>query len=254
MNPYLIALVAFLCIFGGAMTGFFIQRFLPPHHLTKESLDSVKLGAGLIATMAALILGLLVSSSKETYDRVNCLVNEAAANVINLDRLLRNIGPEADPCREILKSQARMVLRDVWPEDEKASMKGSAAFKQESNILPLISKIAALHADNPGTIQYRTDAVTVASSLNTQRSQITVESISTLPKPLIVIPVFWITFLIFVYAIFAPRNATVKIVLFFCSVSISGAIYLICEMSMPLDGSIKVPSQPFRTALEMIGG
>jgi len=252
MNPYLIALASFLCIFGGAMTGFFVQRFLPPHHLTKESLDSVKLGAGLIATMAALILGLLVSSSKETYDRVNCLVNEAAANVINLDHLLYNIGPEADPCREILRGQVQRVLHDVWPEDVKAATKGSAAFRQESNIKPLIGKIASLHVSDPGSIQYRNDAMAVSASLNAQRSQITVESTSTLPKPLIVIPIFWITFLIFVYSIFAPRNATVKIVLFFCAVSIAGAIYLICEMSMPLDGSIKVPSQPFRTALELI--
>lgn len=252
MNSYLIALIAFACIFGGAMAGFFFQRFLPSHHLTKESLDSVKLGAGLIATMAALILGLLVSSSKGTFDRVNVLVNEAAANVINLDRTLRNLGPEAQPIREVLRLQAQRVLHDVWPEDAKGSLKGSSAFRQEVTLMPLIQRIAELRVSGQGAEQYRSEAIAAASSLNLQRSQITVESTASLPLPLVVIPILWITFLIFVYGVFAPRNATVKTVLFFCALSIAGAIYLICEMSMPLDGSIKVPSQPFRTALELI--
>jgi hypothetical protein len=71
------------------------------------------------------------------------------------------------------------------------------------------------------------------------RSQISSEATSKLPIPLVIIPVFWITFLSFVYGLFAPRNATVTLVLFFCAVSIVGAI--------------KAPLQPFRTPLEMIG-
>jgi len=101
MNSYLIALISFACIFGGAVGGFLLQPFLPKHHLSKESQDSVKLGAGLIATMAALILGLLVSSSKGTYDRVNMLVNDAAPNSIRLDQELRNFGPVAGSGIEI---------------------------------------------------------------------------------------------------------------------------------------------------------
>ena len=252
MNSYLIASVAFLCIFGGAMSGFFFQRFLPSHHLSKDSHDSVKLGAGLIATMAALILGLLVSSSKGTYDRVNLLINDAAANTISLDKTLRNFGPEAAPIRKLLLDRVIMIRNEVWPEDNKGLHKGSAALRQESNILSLIKDIASLHASDLGSTQMKNNALSIASDLNKERWQITVESSSKLPFPLVVIPVFWITFLTFVYGLFAPRNGTVLAVLFFCSLSISGAIYLICEMSMPLDGSIKVPSQPIQTALELI--
>jgi hypothetical protein len=253
MNSYLIALIAFLCIFGGAMTGFFVQRFLPPHHLSKESLDSVKLGAGLIATMAALILGLLVSSSKGTYDRVNVLINEAAANTISLNQMLKNYGPEADPLRQILYDRVTRIRNDIWPEDSKAATKGSEAIKQESSILGLISRITALNSGSAETLPFKSNALALANELNRERWQITVESCSKLPLPLVVIPVFWITFLTFVYGVFSPRNGTVTLVLFFCSISIAGAIYLICEMSMPLDGAIKVPSQPIQTALELIG-
>lgn len=252
MNSYLIALIAFAFIFGGAMAGFFFQRFLPAHHLNKESLDSVKLGAGLIATMAALILGLLVSSSKGTYDRVNVLINKAAANAINLNQTLKNFGPEADPLRQVLIDRITRIGNDIWPEHAKAATKGSEAIKQESTILGLTKMITGLKADSADAVQMKSVALAISAELNEERWQITVESTSKLPLTLVAIPVFWITFLIFVYAIFAPRNGTVKTVLFFCSLSIAGAIFLICEMSMPLDGSIKVPKQAFQTALEMM--
>jgi hypothetical protein len=252
MNSYLIAAVSFLCIFGGALGGLIIQSFLPPHHLTKESQESVKLGAGLIATMAALILGLLVSSSKGTYDRVNVLINEVAANMISLDQTLRNYGPEADPLRHNLLERFTTVRNDIWPEKNMVVTKSSDAFRKESTILGLVKKIAALKSDDPGALQMQSNAIHIATELNQQRWKITVESTSKLPLTLVVIPIFWITFLTFVYGLFAPRNPTVALVLFFCSLSIAGAIYLICEMSMPLDGSIKVPSQPFQTAIELL--
>jgi hypothetical protein len=252
MNSYLITLIAFACIFGGALIGMLVQRFLPSHHLTKDSLDSVKLGAGLIATMAALILGLLVSSSKGTYDRVNALVNEAAANTINLDRTLRNYGPCAEPLRQLLIDRITKIKNDIWPEDAKASKKSSVAFKEESTILDLISRISNLDAKSPEELEMKSNAIAIASDLNRERWQVTVEATTKLPLPLVVIPVFWITFLTFIYGIFSPRNGTVTLVLLFCSLSIAGAIFLICEMSMPLDGSIKIPSQPFQTVLEMI--
>ncbi len=253
MNSYLIAAVAFLCIFGGALSGLFFQRFLPEHHLSKESQDSVKLGAGLIATMAALILGLLVSSSKGTYDRVNGLINEAAANAINLDSTLKNYGPGAALLHQQLRDRVIMVRSDIWPNDSNNRKKSSEAFKNETPVTTLSVSIASLQADNPASVQLRNLALQTLADLNRERWQIAVESSSKLPIKLVVIPVFWITFLTFVYGLFAPRNGTVTTVLFFCSLSIAGAIYLICEMSMPLDGTIKVPSQPFDTAIELIG-
>jgi len=253
MNSYLIASISFLCIFGGALSGLFFQRFVPSHHLSKESQDSVKLGAGLIATMAALILGLLVSSSKGTYDHVNTLINDAAANAINLDTTLKNYGPEAAPLHQRLKDRVLMVRNDIWPMHGKDRTKSSEAFKNESPASTLTGSIASLQGTNPESIQMKNLALQTLADLNRERWQIAVESSSKLPIMLVVIPVFWITFLTFVYGLFAPRTGTVAMVLFCCSLSIAGAIYLICEMSMPLDGSIKVPSQPFDTAIELIG-
>ena len=72
-----------------------MRRYLPQDHLSAESKDAVKLAMGLVATMTALLLGLLISSAKGTYDTVRSEVSQMAAKVAFLDRVLAAYGPEA---------------------------------------------------------------------------------------------------------------------------------------------------------------
>ena len=221
MNPLLVSLAAFLCIFGGAVAGLLLKPLFPAQHLTKESQDSAKLGAGLIATMAALILGLLVSSAKGTYDRVNILINEAAANHLCLDQTLRAFGPQADPVRVVLRERLEHIAKDFWPEDFglSASLTNRDPLKayKEHSILELQSKISDLPAANEFQKSLRDNAIRIATELNQQRWKIIVESTSVTPLVLVIIPIFWITFLTLVYGLFAERNGTVLAVLFLLS-------------------------------------
>lgn len=88
MNSIFIALVSTGCIFAGALLGLALQRLLPGHHLSKETQDVVKLSAGTIATLTALVLGLLVSSAKSTFDTMNNGIVQGSAKFILLDRTL----------------------------------------------------------------------------------------------------------------------------------------------------------------------
>jgi hypothetical protein len=67
MNPNAIRLIVFACIFAAALLGMLLRSVLPEQHLSADSKDTVRLGMGLIATMAALVLGLLVASAKSFY-------------------------------------------------------------------------------------------------------------------------------------------------------------------------------------------
>ena len=49
---------------GGIFIGTAFRRALPENHLSKETQDVVRLGAGLTATIAALVLGLLIGGAK----------------------------------------------------------------------------------------------------------------------------------------------------------------------------------------------
>jgi hypothetical protein len=100
--PFELSAIIFLCIFGGALLGLWLPSVLPEHHLNTETKELRKLGARLIGTMAALLLGLLVASAKSSYDTRSSEVTQLAANVILLDRTLAHYGPEVGEARGIL--------------------------------------------------------------------------------------------------------------------------------------------------------
>ena len=104
MSPIAVALLVLTCTFGGALLGMFLRTVLPEHHLDDASKDVVKLVSGLMATLAALVLGLLVASSKNSFDTVNEGFRESAAKIILLDRALAQYGPETQGIREVLKA------------------------------------------------------------------------------------------------------------------------------------------------------
>src|SRR5512139_2850394 len=85
MSPTEIASIVFACVFGGALLGMFLSAFLPEHHLSEDSKDVIKLGMGLIATMAALVLGLVIAAAKSSYDTQNSAVKNTAAQILLLD-------------------------------------------------------------------------------------------------------------------------------------------------------------------------
>ena len=96
----------FVCVFGGALLGMFLRSVLLKHHLSDESKDVVRLGMGLVATMAALVLGLLVASAKSSFDAQKSGMDQLSANLILLDSTLARYGPEAQDCRDLLRDQS----------------------------------------------------------------------------------------------------------------------------------------------------
>ena len=115
MNTTLTALVVFGCLVGAVLLGRVVRRLLPEHHLTADSRDTIKLAMGLVATMTALVLGLLVSSAKSSYDTKRSEVIEMAAKVAFFDRVLTNYGPEAAGVRAPFHEAVKEAVRQMWP-------------------------------------------------------------------------------------------------------------------------------------------
>src|SRR5262249_20065417 len=111
MTSLTIGIISAACICGGAGVGYALQRVLPKHHLSKDAQDAVKLAVGVIATSTALVLGLLVSSSKAQFDAMGSRVVQFGANLIVLDSTLAEYGPEAKPAREQLRRGGRAAAR-----------------------------------------------------------------------------------------------------------------------------------------------
>src|SRR5271165_2730272 len=123
MSPISLALIAFACIFGGSLLGAFLRNRLPGHHLESDTKDVVRLGAGLIATIAALVLGLLIGSANSTFESRNGQVKQLTANVLLLDNVLALYGPEADTARRLLRRDLASFADRIWRENRAGSGK-----------------------------------------------------------------------------------------------------------------------------------
>ena len=93
------ALITLACLCTGTILGSLIRSRLPDHHLRDDSRDVIKMASGMIATLVALVIGLLVSSSKSTYDQASAGVTQIGAKAIVLDRVLERYGPETKAIR-----------------------------------------------------------------------------------------------------------------------------------------------------------
>ncbi|MCI0659088.1 MAG: hypothetical protein L0170_18700, partial [Acidobacteria bacterium] len=133
--------IMFVFVFGGALGGMYLRNALPEHHLTAESRDLIKLGVGLIATMSALILGLLVASAKGSYDTQRSEVLQLSGEVVVLDRVLAHYGTEAKEARDALKTTVGNMIERLWsgnqpPRTGLESMAGEILFDKIQELSP----------------------------------------------------------------------------------------------------------------------
>src|SRR6476646_8423737 len=125
MAPIAISLLAFALALAGTLLGSISQRMLPEGHLSSDSKEVVKLSMGVVATLAALVLGLLVASAKSTYDARESEINQLTAYVILLDNLLAKYGEEAEPARASLRQAIPPVVDRIWREGQSVPLQAS---------------------------------------------------------------------------------------------------------------------------------
>jgi hypothetical protein len=226
---------------------------LPGHHLSDDSRDSVKQALALIATLAALVLGLLVATTKGTYDTQKAAVKDLASNIVLLDRVLDRYGAEAKGAREALRNGVRVVLEKIWPDSgAPPSDTASDEIRVVGDIL--FDRIAELQPQSDTQRQFKSRALEIVLSLAQTRQRLLAQKESSIPRPFLVVLGFWLTILFGCYGLMAPRNLTVVLMLVVCMLSVSGAIFLILEMDKPFDGVMRLSDAPIRTALSRLGG
>lgn len=240
------------CIFGGAVLGLLLSGLLPEGHLRDNSRDTVKVVTGMIATLAALVLGLLISSANSSFDAVDTAITQSGAKIILLDRALANYGPDTKEVREQLRSTVVAGIEMFWPQ-EKAQGSGLEGFERASGMEALQTKIRELAPTTDIQRQLRSEADKLSGDMLEARWLLIAQAQHAIPMTFLVVLLFWLTVLHIFFGLLAPRNATAITVLLISALSVSGAILLILEMNHPLHGMIKVSNAPLRKALEHLG-
>src|SRR5512139_1864927 len=103
MSSQLIATVILACMLIGMVLGSSLRLVLPDDHTQADSKDILMTSAGMMATLIALIIGLLVTSAKGTYDDTTSSITQGGAKIITLDYYLSHYGAEAKEARELLR-------------------------------------------------------------------------------------------------------------------------------------------------------
>lgn len=246
-----------LCFAGtvllGALAGVLARSRLPGDHLDDDTKDMVKIGVGFLATLAALVLGIVVGAAKSSFDTKTAEMQTTASRVLQLDRTLRKLGPEAGPARALLRQAVVARIDMLGHETHEQFARGLADNAGEG-----IDRLQAmLHAYVPAGDAQR-EAVAKALGLADDIEQIVAlavaQSGSSITMPLLVLLVFWFAVIAAGWNLFAPRNATTIAVNLLCAASLGGAIFLLLEMDRPFGGVIRVSAEPLRTVLPQLGG
>jgi hypothetical protein len=251
MNAISAGLLSFLCAFVGAMAGLRLAKTLPAQHLDSESKDVVRISMATVATLSALVLGLLIASAKESFDDRASEFRLAAAQTVELDRTLAAFGPSAAAARaklrEIVEQRiAQMAPRGFSGIDLSGIEKSATIGAVQELVLPLVPQ-----DDNQRWLKDK--ALSLASDIAQTRVLLIEQGSSSVQWPFLLILMFWLGTMFLSFGIFAPHNPTVVVAFLVASFSIASSMFMILEMDDPYQGVIHISDEPMRQALSQMG-
>jgi hypothetical protein len=250
MSPIVLSGLIFALVLGGVFLGTLLRSTLPQHHLSRDSQDVVRLGVGLIATIGALVLGLLIASAKTSFDMQSGQVRQITADVILLDSNLAQYGAEALPIRKDIRTIIGPFADRLWREKE-TNTRGP--YESTAGAEKIYLAIQALSPQNDMQRSQQARAVQISSDLAQTRLLLFAETDNQIPGPFLAILVFWLIIIFASFSLFAELNATIFAFLSLFALSASCAIFLILELSEPFTGLLSMSSAPLRNALAPLG-
>ena len=246
MSSFISAGIIFILTLGGIWLGTLLRRTLPKHHLNEHAKDVVRLGVGLIATIAALVLGLLIGAAKGSFDTQTTQLKQITADLILVDNILAQYGPEALPIRQHMRSAVGPFADRLWREKKAATSGPFETDVAEEQVYLEIQKLSP-HNDVQRSLQSR--AVQVSNDLAQLRFMLFVESDNLIPTPFLAILAFWLVIVFASYSLFSPLNPTLFTCLSLFAFSAASAIFLILELGRPFTGLMMLSSASLRNAL-----
>jgi hypothetical protein len=251
VSAFAAAVATFACAFLGALLGIGLASALPDHHRSGDSRDVIKLAIGMIATLSALVLGLLVATGKGAFDQQAGTVNQMATKVILLDRMLGWYGPESGEARTALRASLALTLAHLWPEG--AATANLSPGEVRGRLEQVYERIAALRPTDDAQRSLKSEALRTTTEVAELRLQLFVVNDTTIPPALLVVLISWMTVLFFAYGLLSPRNHTLMVALCVCALSVAGAIFLVLELGRPFEGLIRLSRVPLQDALAHLG-
>jgi hypothetical protein len=250
MNTALTTAIAAACLLAAVGVGMWLRRFLPEDHLSAESRDTVKLAMGVVATMSALLLGLLVNSTKTSYDTTRIQVMQKASKYALLDRLLVIYGPRAADVRGKLPALIEGATRLMWPDDADIQAQSKRVTEMGNAFYVAVLRLAAR---DEAERALKAQAVSLTLELGQLTSLMQAQSTTSISQPMMVVVVLRLVMIFFGFSLVAPANATANFALIASALCVTGALFLILEPDHPFDGILRISSEPMLNVLRQLG-
>jgi len=246
------ASITFACAFGGALLGTYVRAILPSGHLSKESQDVMRLAMGLVATMTALLLGLVTASARSSFDSQDASMRTNATNILTLDRLLARYGPETRATRDLIRQAVAFRVEATWPEDGSAGAGLTQAVGTPA-VEEIENQVLQLAPATDAQRWFKSEALRLTEDVMKARWRALGSQEGSVPLLFLAVVILWLTATFVSFGLYAPPNASVITVLFVAAISVAAAVFLTLELDGPFDGLIKISSGPMRYALSQLG-
>ena len=246
-NTPIIGLFVLAAILVGAFAGVKVRDRLPKHHLTDETKNLVSVSTAVVATVSALVLGLLISNANTSFTRLGGEVTTLSAEILRLDHILRRYGADAEPARETLLEYAEHKAADLFPDDPaNVRLSNPATYELFQRLEDML---LALKPANPRDQWWLSQATALAAKIGDSRWLLAQQVGQGTPKAFVALVVFWLALLFASFGLFAPPNLTSTITLTLCALAVAGAVAMFLELEQGFGGVVRISPEPMRKAV-----
>jgi hypothetical protein len=248
--PLIISLIVLLVILAGAFAGRAASQRLPPRHLSDETKNLVSMSMAVVATLSALVLGLLISNANSSFTAIGGQVTAMSAEILRLDQILNRYGPDTAQARELLRRYAELKSVDLFPDnpaDVRLNDQSTYAVLQQ-----LEDALLALKPTNTRDQWWLGQAMTLAGKIGDSRWLLAQQVGQGTPKEFVALLVFWLALLFASFGLFAPQSFVSTATLMLCAIAVAGAIGMVLELEKGFGGLIHVSPQPMRQAVAQL--
>jgi hypothetical protein len=241
-------LIALVSTMAGAGLGMALRARLPAAQFTPATKEVVRLGAGLLATLAAVVISLLIASAKNSYDTQDAHFRQLAAHLVLADQLLAQYGPEATEVRQLMRRSVPAAMDRIWREKRTAAPQ-STAFTATSLAEQFSNATETLSPANDAQRVLKPRIVEASGDIGRDRLLIFADGDKPILTPFLLILMVWLAVIFASYSLFVEPGVFVGIALLVFALSVSSALFLIADLSQPFAGLMQISGEQFRNAL-----
>ena len=252
MTSAQVFLISFAAMSVGIAFGRLLRALIPDGQLSPDSKEVIKLGTGLVGTLAALVLGLMTASAKNSYDTQNTNVRTLAAQLILADQLMVQYGPDADEIRRLTREAVNTMIDRMWSEGSRSAPKFSP-FSSSLVVTKLYSAVDALSPKTDEQRMLKSRIIDTSFEIARTRLAIFTRLDNSIPVPFLIVLMIWVTVIFASFSLFAEHSVLVFAALLVFALSVSSSLFLIMELTQPFSGIMQIPSEQLRDVLPSLG-